>query len=71
MHMLKHVLVCNGISDIKLDTAHTRTMLSDEADLKVLNCLTPINYGPQHSDYLRRRQPGTGQWFLESKEYQQ
>ncbi|KAK8057873.1 ankyrin repeat-containing protein [Apiospora saccharicola] len=52
--------VCDGISFIKDDTAHTRTMLKDQADLDVLNWLTPTNYGPQHSDYLRRRQPGTG-----------
>ena len=36
----------------------------------ILNWLTPLDYGPQHSDYLRRRQPGTGQWLLNSKEYQ-
>jgi hypothetical protein len=35
----------------------------------VLNWLTPINYGPQHSDFLRRRQPGTGQWLLDSDEF--
>ncbi|KAK8017199.1 hypothetical protein PG991_008275 [Apiospora marii] len=63
--------VCNGISTIKDDTTHTRAMLSSEADLKVLNWLTPMNYGPQHSDYLRRRQPGTGQWFLRSNKYKQ
>ena len=39
-------------------------------DLNILNWLTPINYGPQHSDYLSRRQSGTGQWLLDSAEFQ-
>ena len=37
---------------------------------KVLDWLTPIDYGHQQSDYLRRRQPETGQWLLDSEEYQ-
>lgn len=38
--------------------------------MKILNWLTPVNYGPIHSDILRRRQPGTGQWLTDSAEYQ-
>lgn len=37
---------------------------------KILEWLTPVNYGSQQSDHLKRRQPGTGQWLLESREYQ-
>ncbi|KAJ6437561.1 alpha-1,2-mannosidase subfamily [Purpureocillium lavendulum] len=29
-----------------------------------------FDYGPTQSDYLARRQPGTGQWLLESDEFQ-
>lgn len=36
---------------------------------KILNWLTNIDYGPQQSDNLQRRQPGTGQWLLDSTEY--
>jgi hypothetical protein len=36
----------------------------------VLNWLTPIDYGPQQTDYIKRRQPGTGKWMLDSAEYQ-
>lgn len=46
-----------------------RFRLSSENDLQVLNWLTNIDYGPQHSDYFQRRQPGTGQWLLCSTEY--
>lgn len=38
-------------------------------DLEILKWLTPIDYGTQQSDILKRRQPGTGQWLLESAEY--
>ncbi|KAB5542460.1 hypothetical protein GE09DRAFT_1225395 [Coniochaeta sp. 2T2.1] len=35
----------------------------------VLDWLSPSNYPSQHADLLRRRQPGTGQWILDSGEY--
>jgi hypothetical protein len=37
----------------------------------ILNWLTPIDYGPQQTDYIGRRQPGTGNWILDSAKYQQ
>lgn len=36
----------------------------------MLDWLTPIDYASQQSDYLKRRQPGTGQWLLDLAEYQ-
>ena len=36
----------------------------------VLEWLTPIDYAPQQSDYFKRQQPGTGQWLLDSAEFQ-
>ncbi|KAM3508221.1 hypothetical protein MY11210_006821 [Beauveria gryllotalpidicola] len=43
------------------------TAVKDEDD-KILNWLTPtsIDYGSQYSDLLKVRQPGTGQWVLDS-----
>ncbi|CAH0037843.1 unnamed protein product [Clonostachys solani] len=35
----------------------------------ILEWLTPINYGPLQSDIIKLRQPGTGQWFLDTDEY--
>ncbi|KAF0318128.1 ankyrin repeat protein [Colletotrichum asianum] len=40
----------------------------DEIEV-ILEWLTPIEHGIQQSDCLRRRQPGTGEWFLTSTEY--
>jgi hypothetical protein len=42
----------------------------DQEHEKILEWLTRIDYAPQQSDYLRRRQPGTGQWLLDSAEFQ-
>jgi len=47
-----------------------RSKLDRDEDLEILNWLTPINYGSQQSDYIKRRQEGTGQWLLDSKEFQ-
>jgi hypothetical protein len=44
--------------------------LDKQEDLEILDWFTPIDYGPQHSDFLNRRQPGTGKWFLGSEEFQ-
>ncbi|RYP79191.1 hypothetical protein DL771_000169 [Monosporascus sp. 5C6A] len=35
----------------------------------VLDWLTPLNYGPQQSDYFSLRHAGTGQWLLDSPEF--
>ena len=48
-----------------------RSRLVKEEDLNVLKWLTPIDYATQQSDHISRRQPGTGQWLLDSAEYQE
>ncbi|KAF3290930.1 hypothetical protein TWF970_000188 [Orbilia oligospora] len=57
------------LSQVCGDVAAIRSRLDGKEDLEILNWITPIDYGPQHSDYLRRRQPGTGEWLLTSDEY--
>jgi hypothetical protein len=52
--------VANKLYDRQLDQEHQ----------SILNWLTPIDYASQQNDYLTRRQPGTGQWLLDSTEYQ-
>jgi hypothetical protein len=44
--------------------------LDRKEDLEILDWITPVDYGPQHSDFLSRRQLGTGQWLLDSEQYQ-
>lgn len=36
----------------------------------ILDWLTPIDYATQQSDFISRRQPGTGQWLFDSTEFQ-
>ncbi|KAF7545580.1 hypothetical protein G7Z17_g9068 [Cylindrodendrum hubeiense] len=35
----------------------------------ILNWLTPVEYAAQQSDFIGRRQRGTGQWLLDSPEF--
>jgi Cdc6-like AAA superfamily ATPase len=58
------------VSRIEANAETVRVKLDGKEDLEILNWLTPIDYGPQHSDFLKRRQPGTGQWLLDSVKYQ-
>ncbi|KAK2800833.1 hypothetical protein FQN50_007974 [Emmonsiellopsis sp. PD_5] len=42
----------------------------DEKDLRsILNWLDPIDYSAQQAEFNGRRQEGTGQWMLDSSEY--
>ncbi|KAF3230010.1 hypothetical protein TWF191_000249 [Orbilia oligospora] len=51
----------------KVEKVHTR--LDRKDDLEVLDWLTPIDYTSQQTDYLNQRQQGTGEWLLNSTEY--
>lgn len=64
------MLVLETVSMTGANVAHMRSTLDRNEDIEILSWLTPINYAPQQSDYIGRRQPGTGQWLLDSAEYQ-
>ena len=56
---------------VVLDGVATVTSTLDKKeDLEILNWLTLTNYGPQQSREFNKRQPRTGQWLLDSFEYQ-
>jgi hypothetical protein len=63
-------IVLDDASATREDVTHIRTKLDGKEDIKILDWLTSIDYGPQQSDYFNRRQRGTGQWLLESKKFQ-
>jgi Cdc6-like AAA superfamily ATPase len=41
----------------------------DQERLGILDWLTPIDYAPHQSDFINRRQAGTGQWLLDSPKF--
>jgi len=63
-------IVFDTVSTTGKHVAHIKSKLDRDEVIETLNWLTEIDYGPQHSDFLRRRQPGTGQWLLDSFKYQ-
>jgi hypothetical protein len=42
----------------------------DQERLAILDWLTPIDYAHEQNDFISRRQEGTGQWLLDSVQYQ-
>ncbi|GFF54553.1 hypothetical protein IFM46972_10053 [Aspergillus udagawae] len=57
-----------GKIEANLDTM--RSKLARKEDYDLLNWITPDDYGPLQSDHFRRRQAGTGEWLLNSMEFQ-
>jgi Cdc6-like AAA superfamily ATPase len=56
-----------------VDRLHERQDNRDRHDehRTILDWLTPIDYAPQHNDFIGRRKEGTGEWLLESSEFQE
>lgn len=42
----------------------------DQEHRTILDWFSPVNYATQQTDYISRREPGTGQWLLNSPEFQ-
>jgi len=42
----------------------------DEEQLNILKWLTPIDYALQQTDFIKRREAGTGEWLLNLSEFQ-
>lgn len=56
-------------TDIKSDVnllVHTHYR---QRENEILEWLTPISYALKQTDYIAKRQPETGQWFLDTQEY--
>jgi Cdc6-like AAA superfamily ATPase len=57
------------IEDTSRDVHELVRVHRDKEHETILNRLTPVNYAPQHNDIISRRQPGTGQWLLNSEKF--
>ncbi|KAH7012983.1 nucleoside phosphorylase domain-containing protein [Ilyonectria destructans] len=62
--------VLNKLATTEANVETVKSRLKRQEDLEILNWLTPFDYGPQHSDFLKRRQQGTGNWLLDSPTFQ-
>ncbi|KAF3914210.1 Ankyrin-1 [Dactylellina cionopaga] len=62
--------VLGAISETHADVEVIKAGLHNQKTRKILNWLTAVGYGLQQSDYLAKRQPRTGDWFLSSPEFQ-
>ncbi|CZR65340.1 related to nucleoside phosphorylase [Phialocephala subalpina] len=61
--------VLDTVSKTEANVETMRSRLDRKEDLEILNWLTDIDYGPQQTDYITRRQAGTGQWLLSSADF--
>jgi ankyrin repeat protein len=59
-----------ALNKIEANVDTMKSKLARKEDYDVLNWITPDDYGPLQSDHFRRRQAGTGEWLLNSMEFQ-
>lgn len=64
-------VVSNSVSTIKKTVGHVGTQLEMKEKLDFLNWLIVDEYSSQHTDILKRWHPETGQWFINSDEFQE
>lgn len=57
------------LQQIKDDTTKLVVDQKTRGKQAILDWLTPIDYYPQQNECVRQRQPGTGQWLLDSAEF--
>jgi hypothetical protein len=57
------------VIDIKVGIDRLHQAQDDQQRRTILNWLTEIDYAPQQSDFISRRQTGTGQWLLDSVQF--
>jgi hypothetical protein len=55
--------------DIQEGLAKLSSHQHDQEHVTILKWLTPMDYASQQYDCINRRQPGTGQWLLDSAEF--
>jgi Cdc6-like AAA superfamily ATPase len=58
------------MTDVQRGIAELLRVNHDQQQKAILKWLTLVEYSPQQNVNIARRQPGTGQWFLASTEYQ-
>ncbi|KAF4466483.1 ankyrin repeat [Fusarium albosuccineum] len=62
--------VMQAVMELSKDIKELSQELDDTKRKEFLELLSPGDYTLKYHDSINRRQPGTGEWFLESPEYQ-
>ena len=63
-------LNANIYKEVKESRVEQERARDGERHREIFHWLTPTDYAPQQNDFINRRQPGTGQWLLDSQEFQ-
>ncbi|RYP44941.1 hypothetical protein DL768_008647 [Monosporascus sp. mg162] len=58
------------LKEVREGTMNQQAREAADEENAILHWLTPVDYAPQQSDFINRRQVGTGQWLLDSPEFQ-
>lgn len=61
--------VLGVVSNTGADIKTMKSRMENDEEHKLLKWLTPVDYGPQQSDFIKRRQEGTGLWLLRTDEF--
>lgn len=69
LNQCSQISLATKISVDRLHQQQDNQKLREECQA-ILGWLTPIDYASQQSDFITRRQEGTGQWLLDSIEFQ-
>jgi hypothetical protein len=64
------VLGVTTYKEVKTSRKEQQEWHQAEVDQEILMWLTTTDYSAQQSDFLSRRQEGTGQWLLDSNQFQ-
>jgi DNA polymerase III delta prime subunit len=62
--------VSKTLDRVEENIANVTEVIEDDQATKILDWLSPIDYGTEQSDFLDKRQQGTGQWLLNSGKFQ-
>lgn len=65
----EYYAVHNIVSKTGADVEQIASIIERDEDLKILDWLTPRDYGYQQNKYIKTRQKGTGQWLLDSSKF--
>ncbi|KAL7908310.1 ankyrin repeat protein [Trichoderma velutinum] len=62
--------IVDVLSGVKESVDRLVNVYDDQRKAAILDWLTPLDYSTRQSDYLKRRQQGTGEWLLSSDQFQ-